>query len=760
MDKNNSREHPLPLDEAGKLTFPENLLLQDGDDDKTVINLSRSFKPTQAQRALLQKGLSYAPTWQSNRNIRWRTRADLHEYHRKIKLAAYFEKNNNKHDNNNSSSKIQPFTPKSNWIPTNEKIPKLINQIIQKDLTDFRNKFKINTPKPNLTNEEIKALKSLYNNKHIIIKPADKGSAIVIQDRFQYLWECHRQLADKEYYIPLKKPLYIETATQIRTIIEELQRKKFINAKQKKYLIGKDPPRPRRFYTLPKIHKNPKEWKKPFQIPPGRPIVSDCDSESYYTAEYLDFFLNPLSITHPSYIKDTYDFIDKIRKLIIPKEALLFTMDVNSLYTNIEIKEGIKTIEEKLAQNPDGKRPDKELLQLLEINLTRNDFEYNGELYLQIKGTAMGKKFAPAYANIFMADWEDKALKAVPKKPLHYFRFLDDIWGVWTSTEQDFETFINTLNKQSKSIQLKAEIHTHTVNFLDITTYKGPQFNTTGILDTKVYFKPTDTHALLHKNSYHPKHTYEGIVKSQLLRFHRICNRKEDFEEATKTLFAALTSRGYSRSFLRKILKKYHTRRPETKKTPLLPIIMDFSQATTNFMRRIKNNFNQETENTQVLQNHKLISAYRRRKNLQDYLVQAKIEPLTKNKPKNNMKTLHKMKWINNTHSSQHYRIDTPSKPQIKNCIYLIHCSTCKRRYVGETGNTIATRLYQYKYNILKKQNKHRLVIKHFIQHGWSSLRVVILENNPTWTPTQRKSMERKWIRQLNTITPNGLNEK
>lgn len=30
--------------------------------------------------------------------------------------------------------------------------------------------------------------------------------------------------------------------------------------------------------------------------------------------------------------------------------------------------------------------------------------EFNKEFFLQIKGTAMGKKFAPAYANIFMAE--------------------------------------------------------------------------------------------------------------------------------------------------------------------------------------------------------------------------------------------------------------------------------------------------------------------------------------------------------------------
>ncbi|KAK2852016.1 hypothetical protein Q5P01_008292 [Channa striata] len=122
-----------------------------------------------------------------------------------------------------------------------------------------------------------------------------------------------------------------------------------------------------------KDHENlVKEYSKPFEIPPGRQIVSDCGSETYLTAEFLDFYLNPLSTTHPSYIKDTYDFVEKVRKLHVPREAMLFTMDVDSLYTNIHTGEGIQAIQNNLQQNPDKKRPDMEFLQLSEINLTRN----------------------------------------------------------------------------------------------------------------------------------------------------------------------------------------------------------------------------------------------------------------------------------------------------------------------------------------------------------------------------------------------------
>lgn len=58
---------------------------------------------------------------------------------------------------------------------------------------------------------------------------------------------------------------------------------------------------------------------------------------------------------------------------------------MNSLYTNIVTTEGIEAVKEAFFQNPDPDSPDEELLKLLHIKLTKNDFEFNSKFYLQIK---------------------------------------------------------------------------------------------------------------------------------------------------------------------------------------------------------------------------------------------------------------------------------------------------------------------------------------------------------------------------------------
>lgn len=142
-----------------------------------------------------------------------------------------------------------------------------------------------------------------------------------------------------------------------------------------------------------------------------------------------------------------------------------------------------------MEKYPDASRPDKAILQLLEISLTKNDFEFEGTFYLQTKGTAMGKRFAPSYANIYMAQWEETLFPRCPKLPLSYLRFLDDMWKVLQRGLQEFQIFLQALNSHHASIGVKSVINKPAVDFLDTTVYKGPNFHKTGQLDFKVFFQ-------------------------------------------------------------------------------------------------------------------------------------------------------------------------------------------------------------------------------------------------------------------------------
>lgn len=102
---------------------------------------------------------------------------------------------------------------------------------------------------------EKKAIKELKRNRDFINKPADKGNAVVLMNRDQCVWEGLRQLAVTQQYCPLEEPMYPQTMVEVKPILDEMCEKGIINGRQKKYLLGTETPRPRKFYLLPKIHK-------------------------------------------------------------------------------------------------------------------------------------------------------------------------------------------------------------------------------------------------------------------------------------------------------------------------------------------------------------------------------------------------------------------------------------------------------------------------------------------------------------------------
>ena len=702
---------------------------------------------------LLEKGLYFIPT--PPVVDRQALRRDLHKYHRKLKLLDHFDYA--------TDFDREPFINPSTWEPDWDSVSEPIKELIRRDIRVLERIGCKSEQEKNLSTGEREALNKLKNNQDIVIKPADKGSKIIIMDKNQYLTEAYRHLNNTNHYLPSTGSVQLETQRKIREIVGRLYEKKIISAKQKYYLSGEDPPRPRKFYLLPKIHKDPETWTVPHQVPPGRPIVSDCGSESYRIAEFIDYFLNPLSQKHESYIKDTYEFVKKLKQIILPPGAMLFSVDIDSLYTNIETQLGLEAVREVFNKYPDPTRPDEALLTLLELGLTKNDFEFNSKFYLQVHGTAMGKKFAPAYANIYMAGWERTVFPKCRKLPDFYVRYLDDIFGIWSHSMADFCDFIAVLNSHHPSISVKYNLQRDKIEFLDTEVFIDRKENGEGSLGTRVFFKPTDTHALLHKSSYHPKHTYRGIVKSQLIRYHRICTVAEDVESATGTLFQALRLRGYSRTFLRgiKVDVQQHFQQGlrfgrEDNIHHLVPLVSTLSPASLTLNSKIKSNFKRVQDRFEPLSDFKIIAAFRRNKNIKDLLVHASLGG-GHNKEKLN-RHFKSIKFIQNQHTHLGEPVWHVSRPESANLVYCIECSICSRLYIGQTKNSLLQRLKQHLYSI-DKTGKATYLYEHFRQHGSENLCIMGLESGSWWSDRQRLARERQWIGKLNTVYPHGLNQ-
>ena len=121
--------------------------------------------------------------------------------------------------------------------------------------------------------------------------------------------------------------------------------------------------------------------------------------------------------------------------------------------------------------------PPEAMKDFLNIVLTKNYFNFAGKMFLLIQGTAMGTKMAPAYANTFMGDLEEKLIEDYRTTPIVWKRYIDDVFGIWPGQPQHFENFAAYLNTKHHSSKFTYECSTSSVDFLDLTVYKGHRYS-------------------------------------------------------------------------------------------------------------------------------------------------------------------------------------------------------------------------------------------------------------------------------------------
>ena len=75
-------------------------------------------------------------------------------------------------------------------------------------------------------------------------------------------------------------------------------------------------------------------------------------------------------------------------------------------------------------------------------------------------------------------------------------------------------------------------------------------------LHTKVYQKPKNLYQYLHWNSNHSRQIYFAIIKGEIVRYLRICSRKEDFEALQRLFLDRLKRRGFPSNVIKDAFRR------------------------------------------------------------------------------------------------------------------------------------------------------------------------------------------------------------
>ena len=320
---------------------------------------------------------------------------------------------------------------------------------------------------------------------------------------------------------------------------------------------------------------------------------------------------------------------------------------------------------------------------------------------------------------------------------------------------------------------MKFEINKSTskVNFLDVTV-----INNNGVLKTTLFSKTTDAHLYLNSSSCHPPHVIKNIPKGQFIRVRRICSDKSDYYRHSNTMMTYFSKRGYHQPHLQKTIKQVAEiprddllmEKLKPKKDPQSIFVCDWHPSLSKIPSILKNHYH-------IIENdHKLRSifpteptiAFRKMKTIRNHLVRSDIKPQgkitsTSTVPCGKCKTCKNINTntsITNTQKGLSFKLRDGGNCKSSGVIYAAQCKIHNLIYIGHTGEKLSERFSKHRYDIKKRPDNSELARHFHVNHDIDNdMDVTILQSNINETAA-RLYFEDKWICQLQTLQPTGIN--
>lgn len=448
----------------------------------------------------------------------------------------------------------------SKWSPPPNELPNWAYQRLNRFFSRVQCLFKQRKAQSNLRPEQTTLLESLPSDPTFLFPEADKGLGPCCVKYDQYVMDSLKHLSNSEVYRQLTEEEALALAENLKSEIEEWcdKYKHVIGSNAYTYItshLSANESSPfGQFYIMYKIHKELEDdgrW-------PTRPVCSDVTSLPHGLGKWVTEKLHPIQQAQDSYFKDSFELKKLLDETELPPNALLFTSDAKSMYTNIKTTPALETIGAFL-------RNERHSLDTLEVSaLTEalhlvfhnNMFKLGDTFWLQTSGTAMGTPPAPPWATIFYALHERNMVPRWQKHVLLYKRFIDDVIGVWLvdpdpqRNEQLWTEFCADMNNWY-GLEWKCTTPSNTVNFMDLTISIVD-----GRFETTLYEKEMNLYLYIPPHSSHPRGVFTGLVFGQVLRIRRLCSKTDDADMKIGQFFTRLLARNHTGETLEPLFRR------------------------------------------------------------------------------------------------------------------------------------------------------------------------------------------------------------
>ena len=194
-----------------------------------------------------------------------------------------------------------------------------------------------------------RVLSDLRSDESIKVCSFDKGNGIVILNSQDYYSKLDSIINDTSKFVEIPKcnadKVLIANETSIQGYVYKYIRKHV--EKTEYFKIRPTGSQPGKLYGLCKVHK---------PNSPLRPVVSMIGTSGYELAKYLDKLIQPC-IPDNFMLNSTTSFLDKLKSFVFLPLDKLISFDVESLFTNVPLKETIDLVVNYIYAQEKHKHP-------------------------------------------------------------------------------------------------------------------------------------------------------------------------------------------------------------------------------------------------------------------------------------------------------------------------------------------------------------------------------------------------------------------
>ena len=260
----------------------------------------------------------------------------------------------------------------------------------------------------NLNPSQCRALTQLKKDNSRVVLTVEKEVAMVIMDQEDYTDKGLGLLQDTNTYKVLPKDPTSQLKNKLISLLKDI-----------KHTGGLSTTKYKQLYPTSAVPPNsmacPKSTK---QVHPLGPLFPVGGPSPMALPKELAHIIKPLVGQSPHHLKNTQHFIQQLQGKKLEPGEVITSFDVKALFTSVPVKLAIQIVKQRLQQeNTLPQRTSMSIAQitsLLEFCLTNTYFLFQGKFYEQVQGAAMGSSISPLIANIFMEEFEVKALSSIP----------------------------------------------------------------------------------------------------------------------------------------------------------------------------------------------------------------------------------------------------------------------------------------------------------------------------------------------------------